>query len=122
MNMLGEEEDDSFHTTRESYPHLRNLEWEVVGRMSILTGEFTISGMLESQTRDGQHAAINKFLEGEIALERQKVALISQQGSYQSATGPTHARRTFFLKIVIPKYKGDEDDSLLNGWSSWTKP
>ena len=39
MNMLDEEEDDSFHTTRESYPHLSDSEWEVVGRMSILMGD-----------------------------------------------------------------------------------
>lgn len=61
----------------------------------------------------GQHAAIKKFLEGEIALERQKVALLRQQGSYQSATGPTHTRRPEFLKIDIFTYKGDEEDSLL---------
>lgn len=41
------------------------------------------------------------------------MALLREQGSLQSAHGPTHARRPEFLKIDISKYKGDEDDSLL---------
>uniref|UniRef100_A0AAV1TWP1 Uncharacterized protein n=1 Tax=Peronospora matthiolae TaxID=2874970 RepID=A0AAV1TWP1_9STRA len=61
MNM-SDVEDDSFHITREGYFHLSDSEWEVVGRMSGLMGEPAISGMLESLSRDQQHAAINKFL------------------------------------------------------------
>ena len=48
--------------------------------MIVSMGELAISGMLESLDRDGQHIAINKYLEGKIALDRQKVALIRQQG------------------------------------------
>uniref|UniRef100_A0AAV1UA22 Uncharacterized protein n=1 Tax=Peronospora matthiolae TaxID=2874970 RepID=A0AAV1UA22_9STRA len=44
MNML-DVEDDSFHVTRESYSHPSELEWEVVGRMSVLMGEPAIRGM-----------------------------------------------------------------------------
>uniref|UniRef100_A0AAV1T5C3 Uncharacterized protein n=1 Tax=Peronospora matthiolae TaxID=2874970 RepID=A0AAV1T5C3_9STRA len=68
MNML-DVEDDSFHVTREGYSHLSDSEWEVVGRMSVLMGEFAISGMLESLSRDQQNAAIDKFLKGELAVE-----------------------------------------------------
>ena len=39
--------------------------------------------------------------------------MLRQQGSHQSATGPTHTRLPEFLKIGIPNYKGDEEDSLL---------
>uniref|UniRef100_A0AAV1UD24 Uncharacterized protein n=1 Tax=Peronospora matthiolae TaxID=2874970 RepID=A0AAV1UD24_9STRA len=45
MNML-DVEDDSFHVTREGYYYLSDLEWEVVGRMSLLMGKPAISGML----------------------------------------------------------------------------
>uniref|UniRef100_A0AAV1U831 Beta-tubulin n=1 Tax=Peronospora matthiolae TaxID=2874970 RepID=A0AAV1U831_9STRA len=50
MTML-DVEYDSFHVTdgssREGYSHLSDSEWEVVGRMSVLMGEPTISDMLE---------------------------------------------------------------------------
>ena len=92
MNMLDVEEDDSFHVTRESYSHLSDSEWEVVGRMSSLMGEPAVSGMLESLNRDRQHAAINKFLQGELAVERQKTAMLYQQSSHQSASGSTHTQ------------------------------
>uniref|UniRef100_A0AAV1UIL8 Retrotransposon gag domain-containing protein n=1 Tax=Peronospora matthiolae TaxID=2874970 RepID=A0AAV1UIL8_9STRA len=110
MNML-DVEDDSFHVTREGYSHLSDSEWEVVGRMSVLMGEPAISGMLESLSRDQQH--VNKFLQGELAVERQKIALLQQQGSHQSMGGPTHMRRPESLKIDISRYKGTDEDSLL---------
>uniref|UniRef100_A0AAV1UBC1 Uncharacterized protein n=1 Tax=Peronospora matthiolae TaxID=2874970 RepID=A0AAV1UBC1_9STRA len=37
--------------------------------MSVLMGEPAIGGMFESLSRDQQHAAINKFLQGELAAE-----------------------------------------------------
>ena len=63
-----DEEGDSVHVTRESYSHLDDSEWEVVGRMNALMGEPAISGMLESLNRDQQHAAINKFFQEELAV------------------------------------------------------
>uniref|UniRef100_A0AAV1U9N5 Uncharacterized protein n=1 Tax=Peronospora matthiolae TaxID=2874970 RepID=A0AAV1U9N5_9STRA len=51
MNML-DVEDDSFHVTREGCSHLSDIEWDVVGRVSVLMGEPAISSMLESQSRD----------------------------------------------------------------------
>uniref|UniRef100_A0AAV1VM92 Uncharacterized protein n=1 Tax=Peronospora matthiolae TaxID=2874970 RepID=A0AAV1VM92_9STRA len=112
MNML-DVEDDSFHVTREGYSHPSDSEWEVVGRMSVLMGEPAISGMLDSFRRDQQHSAINKFLQGKIAVERQKIALLQQQGSHQSMGGPTHMRRPETLKIDISRYQGTDEDSLL---------
>uniref|UniRef100_A0AAV1VJ98 Uncharacterized protein n=1 Tax=Peronospora matthiolae TaxID=2874970 RepID=A0AAV1VJ98_9STRA len=112
MNML-EVEDDSFHVTREGYSHLSDSEWEVVGRMSVLMGELAISGMLESLSRDQQHAAINTFPQGELAVEIPKMALLQQQGSHQSIGGPTHTRLFENLKIDISRYKGTDEDSLL---------
>uniref|UniRef100_A0AAV1TAJ4 Uncharacterized protein n=1 Tax=Peronospora matthiolae TaxID=2874970 RepID=A0AAV1TAJ4_9STRA len=91
MEML-DVEDDSFHVTREGYSHLSDSEWEVVGRMSVFMGETAISGVLESLSREQQHYAINKFLQGELAVERQKIALLQLQSSHQSMGGPTHTR------------------------------
>uniref|UniRef100_A0AAV1TZM2 Uncharacterized protein n=1 Tax=Peronospora matthiolae TaxID=2874970 RepID=A0AAV1TZM2_9STRA len=91
MNM-SEVEDDSFRVTREGYSHLSDTEWELVGSKSVLMGEPAISGMMESLTRDQQHAAINKFLQGELAVEQQKIALLQQQESHQSMGGPTDMR------------------------------
>uniref|UniRef100_A0AAV1U731 Uncharacterized protein n=1 Tax=Peronospora matthiolae TaxID=2874970 RepID=A0AAV1U731_9STRA len=85
-------EDDSFHVTREGCSHMSDSEWEIVGRMSVLMSEPAISGMLESLSRDQQHAAVNKFLHGELAVERQKIALLQQQDSHRSMGEPTHTR------------------------------
>uniref|UniRef100_A0AAV1U2E7 Retrotransposon gag domain-containing protein n=1 Tax=Peronospora matthiolae TaxID=2874970 RepID=A0AAV1U2E7_9STRA len=82
--------------------------------MSLLMGEPAISGMLESQSRGQQHAAIKKFIQGEFAVERQKIALIQQQDSHQSMGGPTHMRRPKTLKIDISRYKRIDEDSLLS--------
>uniref|UniRef100_A0AAV1V9B1 Retrotransposon gag domain-containing protein n=1 Tax=Peronospora matthiolae TaxID=2874970 RepID=A0AAV1V9B1_9STRA len=109
-------EGDSFNVTREGYSHLSDSEWKVVGRMSVLMGEPAISGMLESLNVDEQHATFNKFLQGELAVKQQKIALLQQQGSHQSMGGPTHMRRTEPLKIDISRYKGTDKDSLLR-WS-----
>ena len=79
MNMLGGEEDENFHVTRETFFHISDSESEVFGRMSGLMGESAISGMLEFLDREGQHTAINNLLEGQLAVERQKLALLRQQ-------------------------------------------
>uniref|UniRef100_A0AAV1TT71 Uncharacterized protein n=1 Tax=Peronospora matthiolae TaxID=2874970 RepID=A0AAV1TT71_9STRA len=63
---MSDGQDDGFHVTCKAYPHLSDSEWEVVGRMSVLMGELAISGMSESLSRDQQHAAINKFNEGNL--------------------------------------------------------
>uniref|UniRef100_A0AAV1V011 Uncharacterized protein n=1 Tax=Peronospora matthiolae TaxID=2874970 RepID=A0AAV1V011_9STRA len=112
MNML-DVEDDSVHVTCEGYPHLSDSEWDVVGRVSVLMGEPAISGMLESLSSEQQHAAINKFLQGKLAVERQKIALLQQQGSHQSMGGLTHMRLPETLKIDISRYMETNEDSLL---------
>uniref|UniRef100_A0AAV1VGC4 Uncharacterized protein n=1 Tax=Peronospora matthiolae TaxID=2874970 RepID=A0AAV1VGC4_9STRA len=92
MNML-DADDDSIHITREGYCHLIDSEWEEVGRMSVLVDEPAISGKFESPSRDQQQAATYKFLQEGLVGERQKIALLQQQGSHQSMGGPTHMRR-----------------------------
>ena len=131
MNMLDDEE--TVHATREGFDHLSDIEWGAVERMSSTVGELVVSTMLESLDRDQQHAAIAKFIQNELALEREKVALLHQQGSQQAeqlrelgaqqtellrqqqfhaAVGRTaHARRPEVMKVDISKYSGVPEDS-----------
>ena len=82
MNMLDEEE--TFHAAREGFNHLSDIEWSAVGRMSSTVGDFAISAMLGSLDRDQQHAAIARFIQNELVAEKEKVALLHQQGSQQA--------------------------------------
>ena len=130
------DEEDSFHAMRGSYPpHSSDIEWSAVERMSSTIGETAISAMLESLDRDQQHAAISRFIQNELVAEREKVALLHQQGSQQAEQlgelgaqqtellrqqqfnaavgGTTHTRRPEILKVDISKYRGVEEDSLL---------
>uniref|UniRef100_A0AAV1TCG7 CCHC-type domain-containing protein n=1 Tax=Peronospora matthiolae TaxID=2874970 RepID=A0AAV1TCG7_9STRA len=92
-----------------------------------------VSVMLEALNRDAQHATIAKFIQNELDAEREKVALLHQQGSQQAellreqgaqqfellrqqqaaAGGSMHSRRPETLKIDISKYRGVEEDPLL---------
>uniref|UniRef100_A0AAV1TJH5 Retrotransposon gag domain-containing protein n=1 Tax=Peronospora matthiolae TaxID=2874970 RepID=A0AAV1TJH5_9STRA len=96
-------------------------------------GVHAVSVMLEALNRDAQRATIAKFIQNELDAEREKVALLHQQGSQQAellreqgaqqfellrhqqaaAGGSMHSRRPETLKIDISKYRRVEDDSLL---------
>uniref|UniRef100_A0AAV1UEJ9 Retrotransposon gag domain-containing protein n=1 Tax=Peronospora matthiolae TaxID=2874970 RepID=A0AAV1UEJ9_9STRA len=96
-------------------------------------GIHAVSVMLETLKRDAQHATIAKFIQNELDAEREKVALLHQQGSQQSellreqgaqqfkllrqqqaaAGGSMHSRRPEILKIDISKYRGVVEESLL---------
>uniref|UniRef100_A0AAV1VC85 Uncharacterized protein n=1 Tax=Peronospora matthiolae TaxID=2874970 RepID=A0AAV1VC85_9STRA len=133
MNMLDDEDDQSFHATRDGYSHLSDVEWDAVERMGSTMDIHAVSVMLEALNRDAQHATIAKFIQNELDAEREKVALLHQQGSQQAellreqgaqqfellrqqqaaAGGSMHSRRPETLKIDISKYRGVEEDSLL---------
>uniref|UniRef100_A0AAV1UDP8 Uncharacterized protein n=1 Tax=Peronospora matthiolae TaxID=2874970 RepID=A0AAV1UDP8_9STRA len=86
-------------------------------------GIHAVSVMLEALNRDAQHATIAKFIQNELDAEREKVALLHQQGSQQAellreqgaqqfellrqqqaaAGGSMHSRRPEALKIDISK-------------------
>ena len=124
MNMLDEE--NSFHATREGFSHLSDIEWSAAERMSSTVGETAIRAILESLDRYQQHAAISRFIQNELVAEREKVALLHQQGSQQAEQlrelgarqtellrqqqfnaavgGTTHTRRPEILKVDISKY------------------
>uniref|UniRef100_A0AAV1U0T7 Uncharacterized protein n=1 Tax=Peronospora matthiolae TaxID=2874970 RepID=A0AAV1U0T7_9STRA len=125
MNMLDDEDDQSFHATRDGYSHLSDVEWDAVERMGSTMGIHAVSVMLEALNRDAQHATIAKFIQNELDAEREKVALLHQQGSQQAellreqgaqqfellrqqqaaAGGSMHSRRPETLKIDISKYR-----------------
>ena len=102
--------------------------------MSSTLGESAISAMLDSLGVDQQHVTIAKFIQNELDVEREKVALFHQQGSQQAeqlrelgaqqtellrqrqfhaAVGkPKHTRRPESLNIDISKYRRVEEDSF----------
>ena len=94
--------------------------------MSSTVGNDAILAMLSSLDRDALHSAIAEFIQYELdeAKEKEKVALLNQQGSQQAellrlqqvqtpVPGMTQTRRPETLKIDISKYRGVEKDSLL---------
>uniref|UniRef100_A0AAV1TBI7 CCHC-type domain-containing protein n=1 Tax=Peronospora matthiolae TaxID=2874970 RepID=A0AAV1TBI7_9STRA len=102
MNMLDDEDDQSFHATRDGYSHLSDVEWDAVERMGSTMGIHAVSVMLEALNRDAQHATIAKFIQNELDAEREKVALLHQQGSQRSE-----------LLREQGAQQGVEEDSLL---------
>uniref|UniRef100_A0AAV1UST9 Uncharacterized protein n=1 Tax=Peronospora matthiolae TaxID=2874970 RepID=A0AAV1UST9_9STRA len=134
MNILDDEDYHSFCATRDGYSHLSDVEWDAVERMGSTMGIHAVSVMLEALNRDAQHATIAKFNQNELDAEREKVALLHQQGSQQSELlreqgaqqfellrqqqaaaggGSMHSRRPETLKTDISNYWGVEEDSLL---------
>uniref|UniRef100_A0AAV1T2I0 Retrotransposon gag domain-containing protein n=1 Tax=Peronospora matthiolae TaxID=2874970 RepID=A0AAV1T2I0_9STRA len=111
MNMLDDEDDQSFHATRDGYSHLSDVGWDAVERMGSTMGIHAVSVMLEAHNRDSQHATIAKFIQNELDAEREKFELLRQQQA--AAGGSMHSRRPETLKIDISKYRGVEEDSLL---------
>uniref|UniRef100_A0AAV1V8P2 Uncharacterized protein n=1 Tax=Peronospora matthiolae TaxID=2874970 RepID=A0AAV1V8P2_9STRA len=132
MNMLDDEDDQSFHATRDGYSHLSDVEWDAVERMGSTMGIHAVSVMLEALNRDAQHATIAKFIQNELDAEREKVALLHQQGSQQAellreqgaqqfellrqqqaaAGGSMHSRRPETLKIDISKALASTDGDM----------
>ena len=58
FNMETLNEEESFHATRESFEHLRDIGWIAAYRISFTVGETAVSAMFMSLNRDQQHAAI----------------------------------------------------------------
>uniref|UniRef100_A0AAV1VFG1 CCHC-type domain-containing protein n=1 Tax=Peronospora matthiolae TaxID=2874970 RepID=A0AAV1VFG1_9STRA len=132
MNMLDDEDDQSFHATRDGYSRLSDVEWDAVERMGSTMGIHAVSVMLEALNRDVQHATIAKFIQNELDAEREKVALLHQQGSQHAellreqgaqqlellrqqqaaAGGSMHSRRPETLKIDISKARRIDDGDM----------
>uniref|UniRef100_A0AAV1TFY6 CCHC-type domain-containing protein n=1 Tax=Peronospora matthiolae TaxID=2874970 RepID=A0AAV1TFY6_9STRA len=132
MNMLDDEDDQSFHATCDGYSHLSDVEWDAVERMGSTMGIHAVSVTLEALNRDAQHATIAKFIQNELDAEREKVALLHQQGSQQAellreqgaqqfellrqqqaaAGGSMHSRRPETLKIDISKARRIDDGDM----------
>uniref|UniRef100_A0AAV1TDM7 Uncharacterized protein n=1 Tax=Peronospora matthiolae TaxID=2874970 RepID=A0AAV1TDM7_9STRA len=133
MILLDDEDDQSFHATRDGYSHLSDVEWDAVEWMDSIMSFHAVSVMLEALNRDAQYATIAKFIQNKREAECEKVALLHQQGSQQAellreqgaqqfgllrqqqaaAGGSMISRRPETLKIDSSKYRGVEEDSLL---------
>uniref|UniRef100_A0AAV1TZN7 Uncharacterized protein n=1 Tax=Peronospora matthiolae TaxID=2874970 RepID=A0AAV1TZN7_9STRA len=72
MNMLDDEDDQSFHATRDGYSHLSDVEWNAVERMGSTMGIHAVSVMLEALNRDAQHATVAKFIQTNLKLKARK--------------------------------------------------
>ena len=83
MNMVSDE-DESFHTCRESYSYLSDVEWSTVELIRSTVGENAVWAMLSALNRDQQHAAIVKFMQHELDTAEEKATLLHQQGSQQA--------------------------------------
>uniref|UniRef100_A0AAV1TJ34 CCHC-type domain-containing protein n=1 Tax=Peronospora matthiolae TaxID=2874970 RepID=A0AAV1TJ34_9STRA len=110
MNMLDDEDDQSFHATRDGYSHLSDVEWDAVKRMGSTMGIHAVSVMLEALNRDAQHATIAKFIQNELDDERKKFELLRQQQA--AAGGSMHSRRPETLKIDISKARRIDDGDM----------
>ena len=72
-NMIILDDDgDSFHTMRESYSYLSDIEWSAVGRMGSTIGEHTGCAMQSAMDRDEKHAALTKIIQHELDASREK--------------------------------------------------
>uniref|UniRef100_A0AAV1UTS8 CCHC-type domain-containing protein n=1 Tax=Peronospora matthiolae TaxID=2874970 RepID=A0AAV1UTS8_9STRA len=110
MNMLDDEDDQSFHATRDGYSHSSDVEWDAVERMGSTMGIHAVSVMLEALNRDAQHATIAKFIQNELDAEREKFELLRQQQA--AAGGSMHSRRPETLKIDISKARRIDDGDM----------
>ena len=96
MNML-DDETEGFHPTHGSYSHLSQIEWDAVERLGLTIGQEAVCAMLSALGPDGQHATIAKFIQNELDAERDKVALLHQQGSQQTELLREHSAQQFEL-------------------------
>uniref|UniRef100_A0AAV1UJV4 CCHC-type domain-containing protein n=1 Tax=Peronospora matthiolae TaxID=2874970 RepID=A0AAV1UJV4_9STRA len=112
MNVLDDEDDQSFHAMRDGYSHLSDVEWDAVERMGSTMGIHAVSVMLEALNRDAQHATIAKFIQNELDAEREKVALLHQQGSQQAELLREQGVQQFEL-LRQQQATAVEEDSLL---------
>ena len=60
---------------------MNQIEWDAVERLSSTVGQEALGAMLPALGPDGQHATTAKFILNELDAEREKVALLHQQGS-----------------------------------------
>ena len=124
MNMSYDEDDDTFHGTRENFSYLSDLEWSAFERMSSTVGEEAVWSLLSSRDRDEHHSIIAKLLQRELDASRAEVTLLHRHGhqhtdllrhqqSQYATAASTRERRRETIKLEVSKYRGVEKDALL---------
>jgi hypothetical protein len=127
--------------TRDAAPHLSDLEWSALERMSEGIGPQAVASMLHTLSHDAQHVSIAHFIQHELDGVRRQVSdlmesnarqaaesrqqidalmgqarqqtqlLASQQRAANTAMGS--GRRVETLKVEVSKYRAAEGESLL---------
>uniref|UniRef100_A0AAV1U9M5 Uncharacterized protein n=1 Tax=Peronospora matthiolae TaxID=2874970 RepID=A0AAV1U9M5_9STRA len=72
-------------------------------------GIHAVSVMLEALNIDAQHATVAKFIQNELDAEREKVALLHQQGSQQAELLREQGAQQFEL---LRQQQADADDAV----------
>lgn len=88
--------------TRESFPHLTDIEWEALHRLSQVSGEALVRLILTRGSESEHHLAAQEFIIKELADAR--VRMTSSSNHEQ------------ILKIDVSTYDGDSKGLSLNRW------
>ena len=114
MNMLDEGVENRV-VTRDDFPHLSDVEWAAVGRLTATIGVLAVSAMLLGLSADEQHSAVAKFLQQELDASRAEIASLHQQQQQTNAAvgGSMRTPRPETLKYNIAKFKGVDGDPLM---------
>ena len=135
MNMNILDDDGDFHTTRECYSYLSDIDWSAAKRLGSTAGEHAVRAMLSALNRNKQPAAVAKFIQHELDHSREKVTLyhqgsqeaellgkqgaqefelLRQQQAQTAVPDATYARRGDQSSALRVKYRGVEEDYLLS--------
>lgn len=99
---------DSVSINRESFPHLTEIEWEALGRLSLVSGEAMVRLILSRGLPKDHHQAAQEFLLRELGDAR-KLAESRLKDSVRPATESV-------LKLDTSSYNGDSKGLSLNRW------
>ncbi|KAE8913827.1 hypothetical protein PF005_g25326 [Phytophthora fragariae] len=88
-----------------SFPHPTSIEWQVLHRLPVMSGEVVVPSLLTSATPDQQRQAIQEFMDRELDEAKRRVPTTS------------HAPKNNAVKMETSSYYGIGLDRLpLNRW------
>ena len=84
MNSLANESasHETLHVmTREKLPYLSDPEWDALGRMARAIGGPAVAAMLQSLSRDEQHASVAQFISNELKDSQSEMTALAERFS-----------------------------------------
>ena len=99
---------DSVAIKRESFPHLTEIEWEALGRLTLVSGEAMVRLVLSRGLPQDHHQAAQEFLLRELGDAR-KLAESRLKDSVRPVSESV-------LKLGTSSYSGDSKGLSLNRW------